>query len=93
MGILPMRRGAILALQLVIFLRAAYLVKRTARMAVPLLAHALKGAAYLLNLVTLNGPNVLSDGPFGAYRVSQRALLRQKPRFPLECCGSLPILR
>jgi len=42
MGILPMRRRAILALQLAFSLRAASLVKRTARMAVPLLIHVLK---------------------------------------------------
>jgi len=38
---LPMRRRAILALQLVFFLRADTLVKRTARMAVPILIHFL----------------------------------------------------
>jgi len=37
-----MRRRAILALQLAFFLRADCLVKRTARMAVPLLIHVLR---------------------------------------------------
>ena len=39
MGILPMRRRVILALQLVFFLQTDSLVKRTARMAVPLVIH------------------------------------------------------
>ncbi len=41
MGILPMRRRVIPTLQLVVFPRADYIVKRTARMAVPLLTHTL----------------------------------------------------
>jgi len=41
MGILPMRRRAILALQLAFSPRADCLVKRTARMAVPLLIRVL----------------------------------------------------
>jgi len=41
---LPMRRRAILALQLAFFLRADCLVKRTAKMAVPLLIHVLRDA-------------------------------------------------
>jgi len=42
MGILPMRPRPILALQYLFFLQVDILVKRTARMAVPLFIHVLR---------------------------------------------------
>ena len=66
MGILPMRRRAILALQFLLFLKVDILVKRTAKMAVPLFIHVLRGRRLCQCLLAEFSVLILLCGAFRA---------------------------